>query len=80
MAIAVRPWCDFVIYTTLGISVERIYFDKAYWDTLLPKLISFYDNCVAPKVVSHPSLVIYCEASVSHDRYTWLVLQCCEES
>ena len=52
MAIAIRPWCDFVIYTTLGISVDRIYFDKAYWDTLLSKLISFYNNCVAPEVVS----------------------------
>lgn len=26
-AVGERPWCDFVIYTKLGISVERIFFD-----------------------------------------------------
>ena len=53
MAIGQRPWCDFVIYTTKGLSVERIQFDNDYWtNTLLPKLESFYDNCIAPEVVS----------------------------
>lgn len=48
-----RPWCDFVIYTTMGLSVERIKFDKDYWtNTLLPKLVVFYDCCVAPEIVS----------------------------
>ena len=31
MGIGKRPWCDFVIYTTKGISVERVLFDKHYW-------------------------------------------------
>ena len=53
MAIGERPWCDFIVFTTLGISVERIKYESNYWDhTLLPKLISFYDNCVAPEIVS----------------------------
>ena len=52
MAIGGRPWCDFVVYTTMGIGVERIPFDQSYWDTLLQKLISFYDCCVAPELVS----------------------------
>ena len=53
MAVGERPWCDFVIYTNLGNSVERISFDLNFWDTLfLPKLASFYDNCVAPEIVS----------------------------
>ena len=53
MAIGERPWCDFVIFTTQGISVERVKYDALYWqNTLVPKLTKFYDNCVAPEVVS----------------------------
>lgn len=57
MAIGERIWCDFVVFTLKGISIQRIYFNQDYWNTkLLPKLISFYDNCVAPELVSpiHP--------------------------
>ena len=57
MALGERNWCDFVIFTLKGISVQRISFDQEYWNTkLLPKLASFYDNCVAPELVSpvHP--------------------------
>lgn len=53
MAIAQRPWCDFIIYTPRGLSVERIHFNQSFWNSeLLPKLTSFYDNCVAPEIVS----------------------------
>ena len=53
MAIAGRPWCDFVVFTTKGMSIERIDFNPNVWNNdLLPKLISFYDNCLAPEIVS----------------------------
>ena len=53
MAIGNRPWCDFVVFTLKGISVSRIEFNSDYWNnTLLPKLVSFYDSCVAPEIVS----------------------------
>ena len=53
MGIGKRPWCDFVIYTTKGISVERVLFDEHYWkNCLLPKLESFFDNCLGPEIVS----------------------------
>ena len=39
MAIGERPWCDLVVYTFKGISVERINFDNDFWMLkLLPKL------------------------------------------
>lgn len=41
----------------LVVAFQRVYFNQDYWNTkLLPKLISFYDNCVAPELVSpiHP--------------------------
>ena len=52
MAIGGRKWCDFVIFTLRGISVERIYFDPVYWQTnLLPKLQDFWHKCVAPEII-----------------------------
>lgn len=54
MAVGRRTWNDFIIYTTKGISVERIFFDQHFWkNKLLPKLMSFYDNCLAPEIL-HP--------------------------
>ena len=53
MAIGDRPWCDFVIHTKTGLSIERIWFDSQFWNNqLLPKLIEFYDKCLAPEIVS----------------------------
>ena len=52
MAIGERMWCDFVVYTLQGISVQRIAFDKLYWETmLLPKLDAFWHKCVAPEII-----------------------------
>ena len=53
MAVGERPWCNFVGYTNRGISVERVEFDKNYWQhTLLPKLEAFFDNCLGPEIIS----------------------------
>ena len=53
MAITSRKWCDFVIYTTKGISIKRIIYNEEFWNKqLLPKLTDFYDNCLCPSIVS----------------------------
>ena len=53
MAIGGRPWCDFVVHTNKGTSIERIHEDKSFWsNTLLPKLECFFDTCLAPEVIS----------------------------
>ena len=58
LAITGRKWCDFVIYTHKGISVETITYDEHFWnDRLLPALVGFYENCVAPEIVSPVHLV-----------------------
>ena len=52
MAITGRTWCDFVVYTEKGLHCERINYDKIFWtEDLLPRLISFYDNCLGPEIV-----------------------------
>lgn len=41
------------MHTTKGTEVQRIKFDKAFWDQkLLPKLTEFYMNSRAPEIVS----------------------------
>ena len=34
MAIAGRPWCDFVVFTTKGMSIERIDFNSNFGTTI----------------------------------------------
>lgn len=52
MAVTGRSWCDFVVYTEKGFSCERITYDNDFWtNELLPKLISFFDNCVGPEIM-----------------------------
>lgn len=53
LAITERKWCDFILYTKKGLSVERIMFNADFWMLqLLPKLSEFYDNCFCPAIVS----------------------------
>ena len=52
MAVGKRNWCAFVVYTTKGISVERIKFNPEYWTEVLAKLTEFYDKCYAPELIS----------------------------
>ena len=53
LAIGNRPWCDFIVYTQKGLSIDRVNFDREFWSNkLYPKLIEFYDNCIAPEIVS----------------------------
>ena len=53
LAIGNRPWCDFVVYTQKGLSIDHVNFDREFWNNkLCPRLIEFYDNCIAPKIVS----------------------------
>jgi len=44
MGVSGASWCDFIVYTKKGISVERILFDAASWETLKLKLDTFYFN------------------------------------
>lgn len=38
------PWCDFVVYTSKGMSIERIVYDHHYWTNSKVKLKDFYFN------------------------------------
>ena len=52
MAIANKQWCDFVIWTLGGVSVERIDFDEKCWTNMFPKLKYFYQHAFLPEIFS----------------------------
>ncbi len=49
MGVTKRQWCDFIVFTTKGISIERIEFDDEFWQDLV---LCLTDNCLAPEIVS----------------------------
>ena len=49
MGVTQRRWCDFIVYTEKGLSIQRIHFDPSFWRA---KLEEFHDNCLAPEIVS----------------------------
>ncbi|XP_069104831.1 uncharacterized protein [Argopecten irradians] len=53
MAVTDCMWCDFVVWTPKGISVERIHFDNDFWNLqILPKLQSFFRKFIVPEMYS----------------------------
>ena len=42
MRVTGTRWCDFVVCTSKGTSIERIPFDEHYWNNLKGTLKSYY--------------------------------------
>ena len=42
MGLTGAQWCDFIVYTGKGLSVERIKFDQEHWNGLCEKLCHYY--------------------------------------
>ena len=45
-----KEWCDFVVRTTVDLHVERIRFDEAFCQSVLPKLRHFFFNSILPEL------------------------------
>lgn len=52
MAITRRKWCDFVIWTPKGTSIERIQANHKFWLEMVPKLDSFWNKAVLPELAA----------------------------
>lgn len=48
LALTGMDWCDFVVYTFKGMHIERIRFNKAFWNELYKKLSEFYFSKYVP--------------------------------
>ena len=49
--VTAAKWCDFCIYTTHGIAVQRIYPDRCWQTENVPTLEDFYDNLLLPEIL-----------------------------
>ena len=49
MAICNASFCDFLLWSTKGMTVERVTFDKEFWEKLHLKLHNFYVNALLPE-------------------------------
>ncbi|XP_056008508.1 uncharacterized protein LOC130051168 [Ostrea edulis] len=52
LAISGRKWCDFVVWTLIDHSVERIYYHDLFWNEVVIKLEKFYKYAVIPELFS----------------------------
>ena len=48
MGIANVPWCDFVVWTTKGMFVERVAFNEDHWFSFRRQLTDFYFEFMLP--------------------------------
>ena len=57
MAVCGLTWCDFLVWAgSSRISVERVFFDEDFWQTImLPCLIDFFQNHASPYLIKLPS-------------------------
>ena len=53
LALTSRKWCDFVIWTLKGISIERINFDQTFWLQMVQKLDKFYTSAIIPELMTN---------------------------
>lgn len=51
MAITKISWCDFVVWTPAGISIEHIPFDNRLWAETKSKLLNFYKKVVLLELI-----------------------------
>ena len=42
MGVTGAKWCDFIVYTSKGMYVERIAFDPNHWQTLRNQLLQYH--------------------------------------
>jgi len=53
MAVTTLPWCDFVIFTNKDspVLVERVHFNKSFWESTKKKLLEFHQIHIVPALV-----------------------------
>ncbi|CAN8029964.1 unnamed protein product, partial [Ixodes persulcatus] len=50
MAVCNVEYCDFVVWTTKDIHVERVFRDRAFWSQVLPKATLLFVHAVLPEL------------------------------
>lgn len=66
MAVTGARWCDFIVFTSRGLYVQRITFDPVFWAELNQKLVSYYFTHFI-KFASAKLCQVNCQVSNSND-------------
>ena len=51
LSMTTQTWCDFIFYTSKGMVIDRIQYDKSFWEILQNKVVNFYFNYMLPEIV-----------------------------
>ncbi|XP_066925269.1 uncharacterized protein [Clytia hemisphaerica] len=51
LALTCQTWCDFVVYTTKGLIIDRVKFDVQHWETLQRRILDFYFKFILPEII-----------------------------
>ena len=51
MAILKVSWCDFIVWTTKDMTVERILFDQSFWSSCFTNLRNIYISSLLPEII-----------------------------
>lgn len=76
LLICEKKFCDFVIWTTKGLIIERIYIDVRFTEKLSKKLTDFYVDRFLPEILTHKCFDDMPEASgESNDNELYCICQ-----
>lgn len=52
MGVTGKKWCNFVVWTCVGLNVQQIQFDELFWINMCLKLDKFYVEAFIPELYS----------------------------
>ena len=64
-----KCWTDFVVKGGSEIYIERLYFDESFWNNVLPKLESFFNNIMLPELAYPRVKYGLCCLDLRHELY-----------
>ena len=51
LALTTQTWCDFILYTSKGLIIDRVPFDKQYWSRLHAHVMGFYFDYMLDEII-----------------------------
>ena len=51
-ALITQTWCDFVFYTSKGLVIDRVFYNKEHWGKLQKSILDFYFHYMLDEIVT----------------------------
>ena len=52
VALTTKTWCDFVFYTSKGLVIDRVFYNKEHWGKLQKSILDFYFHYMLDEIVT----------------------------